>query len=240
MTHWSTRLLGQRLKVANSTIARAWRAYGIQPWRTGPFRFSTDPELEAKVIDVVRLYLDPPKDAVVLCVDEKSQIQALERTAPILPMQPYLIERRSHDYRRHGTTTLFAALDIATGKVTARCQDRHRHQEFLVFLRQVARAYPDGGAGGELHLVMDNYAAHKHPAVTGWLAANPRVHVHFTPTHASWMNMVEIWFSMAERQAIRRGSFGAVRELTRPSAPTSTAGMSAPTRSPGPRPPSKS
>ena len=126
-------------------------------------------------------------------------------------MQPHLIERRSHDYRRHGTTTLFAALEIATGKVTARCQDRHRHQEFLVFLRQVARAYPDV----ELHLVLDNYAAHKHPAVKGWLAANPRVHVHFTPTHASWMNMVEIWFSMAERQAIHRGSYRSVRDLTR-------------------------
>ena len=157
------------------------------------------------------LYLDPPEGAVVLCCDEKSQIQALERTAPILPVQPHLIERRSHDYRRHGTTTLFAALEIATGKVTARCQDRHRHQEFLVFLRQVTRAYPDV----ELHLVLDNYAAHKHPAVKDWLEANPRVHVHFTPTHASWMNMVEIWFSMAERQAIHRGSYRCVRDLTR-------------------------
>jgi transposase len=211
VTHWSTRLLGARLKVGNSTVAKAWRNHGIQPWRSGSFRFSTDPELEAKVVDVVGLYLDPPEGAVVLCCDEKSQIQALERTAPILPMQPHLIERRSHDYRRHGTTTLFAALEIATGKVTARCQDRHRHQEFLVFLRQVARAYP----GVELHLVLDNYAAHKHPAVKEWLAANPRVHVHFTPTHASWMNMVEIWFSMAERQAIHRGSYRSVRDLTR-------------------------
>jgi transposase len=211
VTHWSTRLLGARLKVGNSTIAKAWRAYGIQPWRSGSFRFSTDPELEAKVVDVVGLYLDPPEGAVVLCCDEKSQIQALERTAPILPMQPHLIERRSHDYRRHGTTTLFAALEIATGKVTARCQDRHRHQEFLVFLRQVARAYPDV----ELHLVLDNYAAHKHSAVKDWLAANPRVHVHFTPTHASWMNMVEIWFSMAERQAIHRGSYRSVHDLTK-------------------------
>jgi transposase len=211
VTHWSSRLLGDRLKVGNSTIAKAWRAYGIQPWRTGSFRFSTDPQLEAKVVDVVGLYLDPPEDAVVLCVDEKSQIQALERTAPILPMQPHLIERRSHDYRRHGTTTLFAALNIATGHVTARCQGRHRHEEFLVFLRQVARAYPDV----ELHLVMDNYAAHKHPAVRAWLEANPRVHAHFTPTHASWMNMVEIWFGMAERQAIHRGSYRSVRDLTR-------------------------
>jgi transposase len=210
VTHWSTRLLGARLKVGNSTIAKAWRAYGIQPWRAGSFRFSTDPELGAKVVDVVGLYLDPPEGVVVLCVDEKSQIQALERTAPILPMAPHLIERRSFDYRRHGTTTLFAALEIATGKVTARCQDRHRHQEFVTFLRQVARAYPRV----ELHLVLDNYAAHKHPAVKDWLEANPRVHVHFTPTHASWMNMVETWFSMAERQAIHRGSYRSVRDLT--------------------------
>lgn len=213
VTHWSTRLLAARLKVANSTIAKAWRAYGLQPWRTGSFRFSTDPQLEAKVVDVVGLYLNPPDNAVVLCIDEKSQIQALERTAPILPMQPHLIERRSHDYRRHGTTTLFAALNVATGKVTARCQPRHRHTEFLVFLRQVARAYPDDGTGQELHLVMDNYAAHKHQAVQDWLAAHPRVRVHFTPTHASWMNMVETWFSMAERQAIHRGSYRSVREL---------------------------
>jgi transposase len=213
VTHWSTRLLGARLKVANSTIAKAWRAYGLQPWRTGSFRFSTDPELEAKVVDVVGLYLNPPQNAVVLCVDEKSQIQALERAAPILPMQPHLIERRSHDYRRHGTTTLFAALNVATGKVTARCQPRHRHEEFLVFLRQVARAYPDDGTGRELHLVMDNYSTHKHQAVQDWLAANPRIRVHFTPTHASWMNMVETWFSMAERQAIHRGSYRSVRQL---------------------------
>ena len=210
VTHWSSRLLGARLKVANSTIAKAWRAYGIQPWRSGSFRFSTDPQLEAKVVDVVGLYLDPPENAVVLCVDEKSQVQALERAAPVLPMQPHLIERRSHDYLRHGTTTLFAALNIATGQVTARCQPRHRNQEFLVFLRQVARAYPEG----ELHLVMDNYAAHKHPAVKAWLAANPRIRVHFTPTHASWMNLVEVWFSIAERQAIHRGSYRSVRELT--------------------------
>jgi transposase len=215
ITHWSTRLLGARLKVGNSTIAKAWRAYGIQPWRAGSFRFSTDPALEAKVVDVVGLYLDPPANAIVLCVDEKSQVQALERAAPVLPMAPHLIERRSHDYIRHGTTTLFAALNVATGQVTARCQPRHRHQEFVTFLRQVTRAYPDpgDGTGPDLHLVMDNYAAHKHPAVRHWLAANPRVVVHFTPTHASWMNMVEIWFSLAERQAIHRGSYRSVREL---------------------------
>ena len=156
------------------------------------------------------LYLDPPENAIVLGVDEKLQIQALDRTAPVLPMQPHLIERRSPDYVRNGTTTLFAALNTATKKITARCQSRHRHQEFLVFLRQVARAYPEV----ELHLVMDNYAARKHPEVKKWLAANPRIHVHFTPTHAYWMNMVEIFFGIAERQAIRRGTFRSVRELT--------------------------
>ena len=137
------------------------------------------------------------------------QIQALDRTAPILPLQPGLAERRSHDYVRHGTTTLFAALEIATGQVTAACKPRHRHQEFLAFLKQVARAHP----GRELHLVMDNYAAHKHPKVNAWLADNPRVNVHFTPTHASWMNLVEVWFSIIERQAIHRGTFGSVKDL---------------------------
>ncbi len=142
-------------------------------------------------------------------VDEKSQIQALDRTAPILPLQPGLAERRSHDYVRHGTSTLFAALEIATGKVTGACKPRHRHQEFLAFLKQVARAYPDV----ELHLMMDNYAAHKHTAVKAWLQANPRVHVHFTCTHASWMDLVEVWFSLIERQAIHCGSFGSVKDL---------------------------
>jgi transposase len=209
VTHWSSRLLARHLRIGDATVARAWREYGVQPWRAESFRFSTDPQLEAKVVDVVGLYLAPPENAVVLCVDEKSQIQALDRTAPILPLQPGLAERRSHDYVRHGTSTLFAALEIATGQVTAACKPRHRHQEFLAFLRQVARAYP----AGELHLVMDNYAAHKHPAVRTWLAANPRVVVHFTPTHASWMNLVEVWFSIIERQAIHRGSFGSVRDL---------------------------
>jgi len=158
---------------------------------------------------VVGLYLAPPQNAVVLCVDEKSQIQALDRTQPVLPMQPHLIERRSHDYIRHGTATLFAALDVATGKVTAVMKPRHREQEFLAFLRQIARAYPDQ----QLHLVMDNYAAHKTPDVRKWLAANPRITVHFTPTHASWMNLVEVWFAIVERQAIRRGVFTSVKDL---------------------------
>jgi transposase len=209
VTHWSSRLLAARLKVGNATVARAWREYGIQPWRAQTFKFSTDPELVAKVIDVIGIYLAPPQNAVVLCVDEKSQIQALDRTAPILPMQPGLPERRTHDYVRHGTTTLFAALEIATGTVTAACKPRHRHQEFLTFLKQVARAYP----AQELHLVMDNYATHKRVEVRDWLAANPRIHVHFTPTSGSWLNLVECWFSIIERQAIHRGSYRSVREL---------------------------
>ena len=182
---------------------------GIQPWRATLFRFSTDPELVGKVTDVVGLYLAPPQNAVVLCVDEKSQIQALDRTAPVLATQPHLIERRSSDYVRHGTTTLFAALEIATGKVTGALKPRHRRQEFLAFLKQVARAYPEV----ELHLVMDNYTANKTPEVRTWLAANPRVHVYYTPTHASWMNLVEVWFGIVERQAIHRGTFGSVKDL---------------------------
>jgi transposase/DNA-binding CsgD family transcriptional regulator len=209
VTHWSSRLLAARLGISNGTVAKAWREYGVQPWRAETFKFSTDPQLVAKVTDVVGLYLAPPENAVVLCVDEKSQIQALDRTAPMLPMQPGLPERRTHDYLRHGTTTLFAALEIATGKVTAACKPRHRHQEFLAFLKQTARAYPEV----ELHLVMDNYAAHKRIEITTWLAANPRVHIHFTPTSGSWLNLVEVWFGIIERQAIHRGTFTSVRDL---------------------------
>ena len=211
ITHWSSRLLARRLKIGDATVARAWREYGIAPWRSETFKFSTDPELVAKVTDVVGLYLAPPENAVVLCVDEKSQIQALDRTAPMLAMQPGMCERRTHDYRRHGTTTLFAALEIATGRVTGHCLPRHRHQEFLRFLRQITRAYPEV----ELHLVMDNYAAHKHPAVRAWLAANPRVKAHNTATSASWLNLVECWFSIIERQAIHRGSYASVPDLNR-------------------------
>jgi transposase len=210
VTHWSSRLLADHLGIGHGTVARLWRDFGIQPWRSETFKFSTDPQLVAKVTDIVGLYLSPPENAVVLCVDEKSQIQALDRTAPTLPMRIGVPERQTHDYVRNGTTTLFAALDIATGKVTGVCRPRHRHQEFLVFLRHVSRAYPDR----ELHLVMDNYATHKKQEVRDWLAANPRIHVHFTPTSASWMNLVEVWFGIIERQAIRRGTFTSVRELT--------------------------
>ncbi len=201
-------LLG-RATISHATVARIWKHFGIQPHRSGMFKFSTDPELEAKVRDVVGLYLNPPDKAVVLCVDEKSQIQALDRTAPILPLRPGLPASRTHDYVRHGTTTLFAALEVATGKVTDACYHRHRHQEFLKFLKQVAKAYPRV----ELHVVADNYATHKHPAVKAWLAKNPRITMHFTPTSGSWLNLVECFFSIITRQAIRRGTFTSVKDL---------------------------
>jgi transposase len=222
VTHWSTRLLAGELKISHKTVARAWKAYGIKPWKAESFRFSTDPELVGKVTDICGLYLgtnaDIPANAIVLSIDEKSQIQALDRTVPILPMQLGRIERRSHDYYRHGTTTLFAALEIATGQVTAALKPKHRHQEFLAFLRQIERTYrdavdPETGEPVELHLVMDNYAAHKHKNVRDWLVANPRFKVHFTPTHASWMNLVEVWFGLVERQAVRRGVFKSVKDL---------------------------
>lgn len=209
VTHWSSRLLASHLKVGNATIARAWREYGVQPWRSETFKFSTDPELVGKVTDVVGLYLAPPQNAVVLCVDEKSQIQALDRTAPMLPMRVGDAEKRTHDYKRHGTTTLFAALEIATGQVTGAVKPKHRRQEFLAFLRQLDRAYPHR----ELHLVMDNYATHKTPEVKAWLEKNPRFHVHFTPTSGSWLNLVEVWFGIIDRQAIRRGVFTSVKDL---------------------------
>jgi transposase len=209
VTHWSSRLLGSRLGLEHSTVAAIWKDYGVKPWKAETFKFSTDPELEAKVTDVIGLYLAPPENAIMLCVDEKSQVQALNRTQKVLPMQPGHAEQRTHDYVRHGTTTLFAALEIATGKVTGLCKDRHRHQEFLAFLKHVARAYPDR----ELHLVMDNYATHKRVEVRDWLAANPRIHFHFTPTSGSWLNLVEVWFGIIQRQAIRRGTFTSVRDL---------------------------
>ena len=179
------------------------------PWRRETFKFSADPALEAKVRDVVGLYLNPPDKAVVLSVDEKSQIQALDRTAPILPIRPGLPEKATHDYVRHGTTTLFAALEIATGKVTDACYPRHRHEEFLKFLKKIARAYPRV----ELHIVADNYATHKHPDVRAWLAKNPRITLHFTPASGSWLNMVEIFFGIITRQAIRRGTHRSVKDL---------------------------
>jgi transposase len=216
VTHWSARrladwLAGHRgIHVSHDSIAALWRRFCLQPHRIEGFKFSTDPELEAKIRDVVGLYLDPPKGAVVVCVDEKSQIQALDRTQPILPMRAGQVERQTYDYVRHGTTTLFAAMEVATGKVVDACLPRHRHQEFLAFLKQVAKAYPRV----QLHVVCDNYATHKHPAVQAWLAKHPRVHLHFTPTSCSWLNLVEAFFSIITRQAIRRGSFTSIDDLT--------------------------
>ena len=209
VTHWSTRLLAAHLGIGDATVARAWRKYRVQPWRRETFKFSTDPQLEAKVRDVVGLYLNPPEKAVVLCVDEKSQIQALDRTAPILPLRPGLPEKATHDYKRNGTTTLFAALEVATGKVTDACYDRHGKAEFLDFLKKVARAYPRR----QLRIVVDNYHTHKHPEINAWLAKNPRITLHFTPTSGSWLNLVEVFFGIITRQAIRRGTFGNVKEL---------------------------
>ena len=215
VTHWSARLLsdhlrGQGMPVSFAEVARIWRDWGLQPHRIETFKFSTDPQLEAKIRDVVGLYLDPPEKAVVVCVDEKSQIQALDRTAPLLPMRFDHAEARTHDYKRHGTTTLFAALEVATGRITAdACHPRHRNGEFLAFLKQVAKAHPRV----KLHVVADNYGTHSHPNVKAWLARNPRITMHFTPTGASWMNMVETFFGIITRQAIRRGTFTSVGDL---------------------------
>jgi len=209
VTHWSSRLLGAEMGLSNVTIAKVWKKWGLQPWRVETFKFSTDPELEAKVRDVVALYLNPPDKAIVLCIDEKSQIQALDRTAPILPLRPGLPAKQTHDYKRNGTTTLFAALEVATGRVTQACYDQHRHEEFLRFLKLVAKTYPRR----KLHIVCDNYGTHKHPVVRAWLERNPRITLHFTPTSGSWLNMVEIFFGIITRQAIRRGTFRSVKDL---------------------------
>lgn len=210
VTHWSSRLLGAELGLSFSAVAKVWRKWGLQPHRVETFKFSTDPELESKIRDVVGLYLAPPEKAVVVCVDEKTQIQALDRTAPMLPLRPGLPERQTYDYKRNGTTSLFAALEVATGKISAdACFERHTNKEFLVFLKQVAKAHPRV----KLHVVVDNYATHKHPNVKAWLAKNPRVTLHFTPTSCSWLNMVEIFFGIITRQAIRRGTFESVPDL---------------------------
>jgi transposase len=211
ITHWSSRLLAKHLgDVSHVTVTRLWKSWQLQPWRAETFKFSTDPQLVAKVTDIVGLYLNPPENAIVLCVDEKSQIQALERTQPILPLKAGQAEKQSHDYRRHGTTTLFAALEVATGKITDACYPRHRGVEFLKFLKLVAKTYPRR----QLHIVVDNYSAHNHADVKAWLAKHPRIVLHFTPTHSSWMNLVESFFSIITRQAIRRASFTSVRQVT--------------------------
>lgn len=209
-THWSLRTMASAVGHAPSTIHRIWRAFGLQPHRTETFKLSSDPLFVDKVRDIVGLYLAPPERALVLCVDEKSQVQALDRTQPLLPMRPGQPERRSHDYTRHGTTTLFAALDVATGEVIGRCFQRHRATEFLKFLRTVEARVP---ADLDVHLVMDNYATHKTPAIRKWFARHPRWHVHFTPTGASWLNQVERFFALLTEKQLRRGVHRSTREL---------------------------
>jgi transposase len=211
-THWSTRDLAERIGVSQSTVSRVWRAFNLQPHRVRTFRLSNDPLFVEKVRDIVGLYMNPPTHAVVLCVDEKSQIQALERSQPLLPMRPGQPERRTHDYRRHGTTTLFAALDVATGEVIGECYSRHRSREFLRFLKTIDAEVPEDL---DVHLVLDNYATHKTPSVQRWLAKRSRFHVHYTPTYSSWLNLVERWFALLSARKIKRASHRSTRELER-------------------------
>ncbi len=209
-THWTVRSMAKHARLSGPTVHRIWHAFGLQPHRQRHFKLSPDPFFVEKVRDIVGLYLNPPDKALVLCVDEKSQIQALDRTQPVLPMGLGYVEGVTHDYVRHGTTTLFAALDIASGRVLTSCKRRHRHQEYLAFLKEVNESVPPNL---DIHLVVDNYATHKHPRVKQWLAAHPRYQVHYTPTYASWLNQVEIWFHLITQRAIRRGTFRSVKDL---------------------------
>jgi len=209
-THWSVRAMAASQKVSSATVQRIWKKHKLQPHRVESFKFSNDPEFAPKVRDIVGLYMNPPDKAIVLSVDEKSQIQALDRTQPILPLRPGLPARQTHDYERHGTTTLFAALNVLEGTVIGECQPRHRHQEFLRFLNRIDQSV---NPGLEIHLVLDNYGTHKHSEVKKWLTKRPRYHVHFTPTSSSWLNQVERWFAEITRKRIRRGTFHSVREL---------------------------
>lgn len=209
-THWSTRKMARQVGVSASKVATLWKAAGLKPHRLRGFKISNDPQFADKLVDVVGLYLDPPEKAIVLCVDEKSQIQALDRTQPGLPLKRGKAQTLTHDYKRHGTTTLFAALDVASGKVIGQCLPRHRNDEFLRFLKHLDRVTP---ADLALHLIVDNYATHKHPNVRDWLALHPRVHLHFTPTSASWLNLVERFFRDLTDDQIRRGVFRSVADL---------------------------
>lgn len=209
-THWSVRQAARASGISKSTVHRVFQLFALQPHRSRSFKLSTDPFFVEKVRDIVGLYLNPPDHALVLCVDEKSQIQALDRTQPVLPMGLGYVEGVTHDYVRHGTTTLFAALDIASGAVFSECKPRHRHQEFLSFLRRLDASIPDGF---DVHLIVDNYATHKHPKVRTWLGQRPRYHLHYPPTYSSWLNQVERWFALITQQAIRRGSFRSVKDL---------------------------
>src|SRR5881296_58880 len=209
-THWSTREMAKAVGLSHTAISRMWHTFGLQPHRTETFKLSNDPLLVDKVRDIVGLYLDPPAHAAVFCVDEKPQIQALDRTQPLLPMQPGQIERRTHDYKRHGTTSLFAALDVKTSQVIGQLHHRHRAVEFRKFLDAIEAAVP---ADRAVHLVLDNYATHKTPLIRRWLAQRPRYHVHFTPTGASWLNQVERWFALLTQKQIRRGVHRSTRAL---------------------------
>jgi transposase len=202
--------MAEHTGLSRSTIHRVWRAFGLQPHRTETFKLSSDPLLVDKVRDIVGLYLNPPDRALVLCVDEKSQIQALDRTQPMLPLSPGLPERRTHDYKRHGTTSLFAALDAKTGEVIGECHRRHRSVEFRKFLDTIDRTVPDDL---DVHLILDNYSTHKTPAIHRWLLRHPRFHLHFTPTYGSWLNLVERWFGELTEKTIRRGTHRSTREL---------------------------
>ena len=204
--------MAQRAGLSQSAIVRIWHAFGLQPHRVENFKFSKDPQFVEKVRDIVGLYMNPPQRAVVLCIDEKSQVQALNRTQPILPLRPGLPERQTHDYLRHGTTSLFAAYDVASGKVIGHCHKRHRHQEFLNFLELLDQRVPPQ-PGVEIHLIMDNYATHKVDKVRRWFLRHPRFQIHFTPTGSSWINLVERFFGRITEEAIRRGSFKSVKEL---------------------------
>ena len=209
-THWSTRSMARSCGLSHTTVGRIWRAFGLQPHRTETFKLSSDPCFIEKVRDIVGLYLAPPDRALVLCVDEKSQIQALDRTRPLLPLRPGQVERRTHDYRRHGTVSLFAALDARTGNVIGRCHRRHRAVEFRQFLDTIETEVP---AELDVHLIMDNYATHKTALIRNWLAKRPRFHLHFTPTSASWLNMVERWFGLLTGKQLRRGVHRSSGEL---------------------------
>lgn len=209
-THWSVRTIARETRLSRATVHRIWTAFGLQPARQKHFKLSTDPFFVEKVRDIVGLYLSPPENAVVLCADEKSQIQALDRTQPMLPMGLGYVEGVTHDYIRHGTTTLFAALNIASGEVLGQCKPRHRHQEFLQFLKHIEQ---NVSQNLDVHLIVDNYATHKHPTTKRWLSLRKRWHVHYTPTSASWLNEVEIWFNLITQRAIRRGTFSSVKEL---------------------------
>ncbi len=210
-SHWSSRLMAEKSGISDHSVRRIWKAFGLKPHQVQSFKLSKDPMFVEKVRDIVGLYLNPPEKAMVLCVDEKSQCQALERTQPILPMRPGIPERQSHDYERHGTLSLFAAYDAATGRVLGKSHARHRSQEFLKFLKEIDTAWPDDG--NELHIIMDNYATHKTDKVQRWLERHQRFQIHFTPTGASWINLVERFFGKITTEAIRRGSFTSVNQL---------------------------